>query len=113
MQTDTFTGKWDQLREDVKRQWSKLTDEDLDQIKGNLEELVRMVQEKYEYTREEAQREVTRFLDSHNGKGTQMVRRIPGDMDHAVKLHPWTAIATAIGLGIALGLLVRAPGHAD
>jgi ElaB/YqjD/DUF883 family membrane-anchored ribosome-binding protein len=112
MYTDTFTGRWDQLREDVKRQWSRLTDDDLDQIKGNLEALVRLVQEKYEYTTEEAQREVTRFLDDHNGRTTQMVRRIPSDMDHEVRQHPWAAIATAIGLGIVLGFLVR-PGHAS
>ena len=112
MYTDTFTGKWDQFRSDSKREWSKLTDEDLDQIKGNMEQLVSLVQQKYDCTRDQAQQEVTRFMDSHDGKAYQIARRLPGDVDHRVRRHPWAAVATAIGLGIALGFLVR-PGEAS
>ena len=107
MHTDTLVGKWSQFRNDSKREWSKLTDEDLDQIKGNAERLVGMVQEKYGFTRDQAKQEVTRSMDSHDSRAYRVARRIPGDMDHHVRQHPWTAIATAIGLGIALGFLAK------
>lgn len=112
MYRDTFTGRWEQFRSDLQREWSKLTDEDIDQIKGNMEQLVNLVQQKYDYTSDQARQEVTRFMASHNGKAYQIVRRLPGDVDHEVRRHPWAAIATAMGLGIALGFLVK-PGHAS
>jgi len=112
MQRDTFTGRWNQIREDLKREWTKLTDEDVDQIKGNMAELVSLVQQKYDYTKDQAQQDVTQFLDSHDGKAVQIARRLPGDMDREVKRHPWAAIATAIGLGIALGFLFK-PSNAN
>jgi uncharacterized protein YjbJ (UPF0337 family) len=113
MHSDTFSGRWDQLRRDVQREWSRLTDEDLDQIKGNMDELVSLLQEKYDYTRDEAQHEVTRFLDSHDNRAVQIVRQMPSDMDKELHRHPWAAVAAAIGFGIALGLLVVRPGHAS
>lgn len=111
MYSDTFTGRWDQLRDDVKRKWNKLTDDDLDQIKGDMERLVSLIEEKYGYTRDQAQQDVTRFMDSHDNRMTQMVRRLPAEMDSEVRKRPWAAVATAIGIGLALGLMVR-PGHA-
>jgi ElaB/YqjD/DUF883 family membrane-anchored ribosome-binding protein len=104
---DTFTSRWNRIRSDSKRQWNKLTDEDLDQIKDNMEDLVNLVQEKYEYTKDQAQQEVEHFMDTHDGKAVQIARRLPGDMDRGVKQHPWAAIATAIGLGLLLGFLFK------
>lgn len=112
MYRDTFTGRWDQFRSDSKREWSKLTDEDLDQIKGNMEQLISLVQQKYDYTSDQARQEVTRFMQSHNGTVYQIARRLPGDVDNEVRRHPWAALATAMGLGIALGFLVK-PNHAS
>lgn len=112
MHTDRLVGKWDRFGSDARRTWDRLTDEELDQIKGNMGQLVGLVQQKYDYTKDQAQQEVTRFMDSHNGKAYQIARRLPGDMDHEVKRHPWAAVATALGLGMALGFLVK-PGHAS
>jgi len=109
---DTFTRRWNQIRRDTKRQWDRLTDEDLDQVKGNLEELVSLVQQKYDYTKDQAEQEVTRFMNDHDGKAVQIVRRLPSDMDQKVRLYPWAAVATAIGLGVVLGMLFK-PGHAS
>jgi len=112
MHSDALAGRWDRFRSDSKREWNKLTDEDLDQIKGKMEQLVSLVQQKYDYTKDQAQQEVTRFMDSHDGKAVQIARRLPGDMDREVKGHPWAAVAAAIGLGIVLGFLFK-PGHAN
>lgn len=112
MQRDTFTSKWDQVRSDSKREWNKLTDEDLDQIKGNMEELVDLVQRKYDYTSDQARQEVNRFMKDHDGKVMQAARRLPGEVNNEVRQHPWAALATAIGFGIVLGFLVK-PSHAS
>jgi uncharacterized protein YjbJ (UPF0337 family) len=63
MNEDILKGKWNQLRGQVREQWGKLTDDELDQIAGKRDQLIGKVQEKYGYTREEAERQVNEFLD--------------------------------------------------
>lgn len=62
MNTDIMKGKWKQLKGNVKKQWGKLTDDEVDQIEGNSEVLVGKVQEHYGKTKDEAQAEVDRWL---------------------------------------------------
>jgi uncharacterized protein YjbJ (UPF0337 family) len=61
MNKDELQGKWLQIRGAVKAQWGKLTNDDLDQVNGNLERLVGLVQERYGYARERAAKEVEDF----------------------------------------------------
>lgn len=62
MNADVMKGKWLQLKGEVRRQWGKLTDDDLDQIEGNAEKMMGKLQERYGYGRDEAQRELDAFL---------------------------------------------------
>jgi uncharacterized protein YjbJ (UPF0337 family) len=62
MNAAVLKGKWLQLKGEARRQWAKLTDDDLDQIEGNSEKMVGKLQERYGYARDEAQREVDAFL---------------------------------------------------
>ena len=64
MNADVLKGKWLQLKGKVRSQWGKLTDDELDQINGNSEQLVGLLQERYGYAKDRAQREVDTFLDS-------------------------------------------------
>lgn len=59
---DVLMGKWKQLRGKVRQRWGKLTNNQLDQIGGNYERLVGVVQESYGYSRERAQEQVDGFL---------------------------------------------------
>ena len=59
---DVLAGKWKQARGKVKQWWGKLTDNDLDRISGRLDQLVGVVQERYGYTREQAEKEVDKFM---------------------------------------------------
>lgn len=61
MNEDTLKGKWEQVKGNVQKQWGKLTDDDLDVIKGNSKVLVGKLQEKYGMTKEEAGKEVEKY----------------------------------------------------
>ena len=61
MNEDIFKGKWKQLRGQVKEKWGKLTDDQLDQVDGRMDILAGKLQEKYGYSREEAERELNDF----------------------------------------------------
>ena len=61
MNSDTLKGQWHQLKGEVKTQWGKLTDSDLDQIAGQSEKLIGVIQTRYGYAREKAEQEVRDF----------------------------------------------------
>jgi uncharacterized protein YjbJ (UPF0337 family) len=63
MNRDIFGGKWKQLRGSIKQKWGELTDDELDQIEGRRDKLAGKLQEKYGYTKQEAEREIDHFLD--------------------------------------------------
>jgi len=66
MNTDIAAGKWKQMKGEVKRQWGKLTDDEIDQIDGNSEKLLGIVQERYGKSRDEAEREVREWRKVNN-----------------------------------------------
>jgi uncharacterized protein YjbJ (UPF0337 family) len=59
---DIAQGQWKQIRGQVKEQWGKLTDDDLDRVDGQRDQLVGRVQELYGRAKIEAEKEVDRFL---------------------------------------------------
>ena len=61
MNKDQLQGKWHQMKGTVKAQWGKLTNDDIDEIDGNLERLIGIVQERYGYARDRAAKEVADF----------------------------------------------------
>ena len=62
MNSDILKGKWNQLKGNLKQQWGDLTDNDVARIEGNYDEFVGVLQERYGYTRERAEREVNDYL---------------------------------------------------
>ena len=60
---DVMVGKQKQVRGMVKQWWGKLTDNDLNRISGRYEELVGLIQERYGHTRDQAEKEVARFME--------------------------------------------------
>ena len=65
MNQDIAEGKWKQIKGSVKTWWGKLTDDDVEKIAGSWDKLVGKVQEKYGYTREQAEKECKCRIDAH------------------------------------------------
>jgi uncharacterized protein YjbJ (UPF0337 family)/gas vesicle protein len=57
----TLKGRWNQVKGEAKRQWGKLTDDDLTRIEGDYDKLVGLIQQKYGYSRSQAEQEVGAF----------------------------------------------------
>lgn len=57
----SMKGNWHELKGNVKKQWGKLTDDDMAQINGNTEILVGKIMKAYAKSKEDAQKEVDRF----------------------------------------------------
>lgn len=53
-----MVARWEQLKDDVRRRWNLLTEDDLGDLHGNLDKLVEVLQRRYGYVRPEAEREI-------------------------------------------------------
>ncbi len=63
MNTDVLEGMWMQIRGEIRQRWGELTDDELDQIAGHRDKLLGRLQERYGYTRDEANRQLDEFLN--------------------------------------------------
>lgn len=65
MDNNVFKGKWTQMKGEAKKQWGKLTDDDLDVIDGEKDKLIGKLQERYGHTREQAETEYNNWSNTN------------------------------------------------
>jgi len=65
MNSDILKGKWNQIKGDVKKSFGKLTDNDMMVIEGDNTKAVGLLQERYGYTHEEAEKHWDEFTRLH------------------------------------------------
>ena len=63
---DILTGKWHELKGQVRQKWGKLTDDDLARLNGKTEELAGVLQQRYGYARAQAEIEINKWLGEHD-----------------------------------------------
>lgn len=71
MNKDILKGKWMQMRGDLRKQWGKLTDSDMNQIQGDAEKFIGKLQERYGWDREQAERELNDYMNRSGEKTRQ------------------------------------------
>ena len=65
MNEDVLKGKWQEIQGDVKKTWGRLTDDEVMVIDGESEKLVGLLQTKYGYAKEKANKELDDFINNH------------------------------------------------
>ena len=65
MNWDQMEGKWMQMKGVARKQWGKLTDDDLDRANGKFDVLAGLLQEKYGYTRQRATEEIDKRVTEY------------------------------------------------
>ncbi len=66
MNWDIAKGNWKQFAGKVKEQWGDLTDNEIQEIEGQRDQLVGKVQERYGIARDEAEKRVHEWEARHN-----------------------------------------------
>lgn len=64
MNKDQMIGNWEQFKGSAREQWGKLTNDDVEQIKGNRQKLAGKIQEAYGIAKEEAEEQVKKWEES-------------------------------------------------
>jgi len=62
MHNDVLQARWKHFRTEINDQWAELSADDLDQISGRRDTLVLLLEHKYGYARQRAEREVERVV---------------------------------------------------
>jgi len=66
MNQDILQGRWEQLKGKARIKWGKLTSDDIDQIKGQRQNLVGKLRERYGLATERAEQDVDDWLETHH-----------------------------------------------
>ncbi len=64
MNWDQMEGKFKQMKGAAKKQWGKLTDDDLDYMAGSRDQFVGRLQERYGIAKEAAQKQADEWLQA-------------------------------------------------
>ena len=93
MSKDIMQDKWRQLRDAIGQRWGALTEKDLDTIVGILDKLPVLLQARYGYTKEEAEKEINLFSKDMKLEGKDVIEVVretlsdstPGEEAHVQK----------------------------
>lgn len=64
MNWDQIHGNWKQLTGRIKEKWGKLTDDDLTVIAGKRDQLAGLLEKRYGYAKEKAEKELDEFMSA-------------------------------------------------
>ena len=64
MNWDVIKGKWTELKGEARQQWGKLTDDDWQQAAGERDKLVGKLQQRYGWSKEEAEKSADDYFGS-------------------------------------------------
>ena len=53
MNNNVFQGKWDEFKGEVRKIWGKITGDELESTKGDVESISGLIEQKYGYKKEE------------------------------------------------------------
>lgn len=59
---DTISGKWDELKGEVRKKWGELTEDEVTKTQGNVESLLGLVQQRYGIAKEKAREDFNAFV---------------------------------------------------
>lgn len=62
MKSRILKGHWQEIKGSVKEHWGRLSDDDLEHVRGRAERLAGMLQKRYGWERKEARKQLGEFL---------------------------------------------------
>lgn len=131
LNTQTLQGQWQEIKGKLHEKWGALTEDDLQQARGNVEQLVGTIQRRTGETRES----IRKFLDGLGEDGESMMHQasaaVRGYAENAaesvqeaahqasekvsegmkesryvIRRHPFESVATCFGVGVVTGVLI-------
>src|SRR5438105_1336782 len=121
----TIQGHWNDYKGRIKEKWGKLTDLDLEQIEGNRDRLIGMLQTRYGMAKDKVEQQVNDFittaqswLDDAKQKVSEAAERgkqyfeennfkdIVADVQELIGRYPLQSALVGIGIGFVMGRIL-------
>ena len=124
-------GNWNQLKGKVKQRWGQLTDDELQEDEGNIDQLVGLIQQKTGEARQQVERVIVKLNEDAGGafvQATETARQYADQATEALRgatdqirersregfeeaqemfrRKPAESVAVAFGTGLVVGLIV-------
>ena len=74
MNWDQIEGNWKQFKGKVKEKWGQLTDDELDQAAGRRDQVIGILQKRYGYERDRAERELDDLTHTYVGQVDELLK---------------------------------------
>lgn len=75
MNADVLEGKWKEIKGGLKVKWGKLTNDDITQIEGHEDKLLGILQKRYGYSRDQAEKEYSEFMGRYGKPSKESGKR--------------------------------------
>lgn len=82
MNEEILRGKWNEIKGEILTQWGRMTDDELNQSKGNLTSIAGLIQQRYGAKKEEVQQRLDSILAKFSDKTEEAKNRMREDSRH-------------------------------
>lgn len=72
MNEEILRGKWNDIKGEIRSQWGKMTDDELERSSGNFTSLVGLIQQRYGAKKEEVQEKLESIVERFNDRSDDM-----------------------------------------
>jgi uncharacterized protein YjbJ (UPF0337 family) len=79
MNEETIKGKWNEIKGEIKTQWGKMTDDELDKTLGNFTSIAGLVQQRYGAKKEEIQAKLESIVAKFSEKTEEIKNKMKAD----------------------------------
>lgn len=94
--------EWKKTRRALKKQWDKLTDDDVYQIDDQIDNMVELLQKRYGHTWEDATAELERYLTDYRDRTQEAITEQLNRLNRQPRVSPWAWAVFLVGL-VAVG----------
>jgi uncharacterized protein YjbJ (UPF0337 family) len=117
---EQVTGNWNQLKGKIQERWGQITDDELQEVEGQVGQLVGLIQQKTGQTRQQIEQTLDKFCEECGwrfseaaDRAGEAVRAAAGraregyvEAQRLVRQRPAEAVAVAFGTGLIAGVIV-------
>jgi len=76
---ETLKGKWTEIKGEIKTQWGKMTDDELEKTSGNLVSIIGLIQQRYGAKKEEIQERMGQITSKFSEKTEEIKNQLRDD----------------------------------
>ena len=76
MNDSILSGKWREIKGEVRKAWGELTDDEVNKTQGNAQSLIGLLQQKFGYAKEEATEKLQEFISKFEARNADTVKKV-------------------------------------